>query len=68
MKRVNIKDLIIDFLVIATGCAAYSVAVVLFLEPEKISPGGITGIASFLNYAFNFPTGLTVFILNISPY
>lgn len=65
MKRVNIKDLILDFLVIATGCVAYSVAVVLFLEPAKISPGGITGIASFLNYAFNFPTGFTVFILNI---
>ena len=65
MKNVNFKELIFDFLIIATGCVTYSVAVVLFLEPAKISPGGITGIASFLNYAFSFPTGLTVFILNI---
>lgn len=65
MRITFFKDLILDILVIATGCVAYSVAVVLFLEPAKISPGGITGIASFLNYSFNFPTGLTVFVLNI---
>lgn len=65
MKNVNFKELILDILVIATGCVAYSVAVVLFLEPAKISPGGITGIASFLNYSFDFPTGVTVLILNI---
>ena len=65
MKKVQIKELILDIIIIATGCVAYSVAVVLFLEPAKISPGGLTGIATLINYALDFPTGLTVFVLNI---
>ena len=65
MKKSFIKESILDILLIATGCVAYSVAVVLFLEPARISPGGVTGLATLINYTFGFPTGFTVFVLNI---
>lgn len=47
------------------GSIIYAVAVTVFISSNEISPGGITGVATVLNYLFGLPTGLTVFILNI---
>lgn len=62
---VKIKNLLIDFLFYILGSSAYSVAVILFLSANEISPGGLTGIATALNYLFHFPIGTVVFLLNI---
>ncbi|MBR5961641.1 MAG: YitT family protein [Clostridia bacterium] len=43
------------------GGAAYP----LFMTPNKIAPGGITGIATILNHLFNWPVGTVTLILNI---
>lgn len=55
------KDIIWYFL----GSFIYSVAVSVFISPNEISPGGLTGISTALNYLFNLPTGITLMILNI---
>lgn len=47
------------------GGFIYSAAVTIFISPNEISPGGLTGISTALNYLFSFPTGITLFILNI---
>ncbi len=47
------------------GSVIYSSAVVILISPNEISPGGITGVATVLNYLFKFPTGITLFALNI---
>ena len=47
------------------GSFVYSVAVEIFLSPLKISPGGITGVATALNYITNFPTGLYLIGFNL---
>ncbi len=61
----KIKNFLIDFLFYILGSSAYSVAVILFLSANEISPGGLTGIATALNYLFHFPIGTVVFLLNI---
>ncbi|MBQ4119801.1 MAG: YitT family protein [Clostridia bacterium] len=61
----KIKAFLWDFLFFLFGSAVYSVAVLTFLSPNEISPGGVTGIAIVLNYLFSLPLGLTVFIINI---
>ncbi len=61
----KIKVFLWDFLFFIFGSATYSVAVLTFLSPNEISPGGVTGIAIVLNYLFSLPIGLTVFIINI---
>ena len=43
------------------GGAAYP----LFLTPNRIAPGGITGIATILNYVFQWPVGTVSLILNV---
>ena len=37
----------------------------LFLSPNRLAPGGVTGIAVIINGVTGFPTGITAFILNI---
>lgn len=54
-----------DLLVYIAGGIIYSVAVLLFLSGNEISPGGLTGIATVLNYLFMLPIGTVMFLLNI---
>ena len=43
------------------GGAAYP----LFLTPNRIAPGGITGVAMILNHLFRWPVGTVSLLLNI---
>lgn len=43
----------------------YSLAVGIFLSPLKISPGGLTGIATAVNFMTDVPTGLILVFFNI---
>lgn len=53
------------FLCITFFSLLYAAAVALFLDPNELAPGGVTGIAIILNYMTPIPTGTWVFILNI---
>ena len=65
MKRKQLFSFLVDLLFYIAGGIIYSVAVLLFLTENEISPGGLTGIATILNYLFSLPIGTVVFILNI---
>ena len=65
MKRKQLFSFLVDLLFYIAGGMIYSVAVLLFLTENEISPGGLTGIATLLNYIFSLPIGTVVFILNI---
>lgn len=59
------KAFIIDILFYVLGSGIYSAAVIMFLSNNEISPGGVTGVATVLNYLFDLPIGTVVFVLNI---
>ncbi len=61
----KIKIFLLDFLFFVFGSILYSIAVLTFLSPNEISPGGVTGVATVLNYLFSLPIGIMVFIINI---
>lgn len=65
MKRKQLFSFLTDLIFYIAGGMIYSVAVLLFLTENEISPGGLTGIATILNYIFSLPIGTVVFILNI---
>ena len=68
MRLLNKKSVlawITDISVFIVGGSIYAVAVLLFLSGNEISPGGLTGIATMLNYLYMLPVGTVVFILNI---
>ena len=47
------------------GCLIGGAAYPLFLVPGKIAPGGLTGVATILNYLFGLPVGMTSLVMNI---
>lgn len=65
MIRNKLKKYIKEGLMLILGAACYSVAVEVFLGPLKISPGGVAGVATALNYLTTVPTGLLIILFNI---
>lgn len=59
------KSLFIDFVFFLAGSMLYAVSVNVFTAPNNIAAGGVTGIATMLNYLFSTPIGLMGMILNL---
>lgn len=59
------KNFYVDILVIIIGSFISSLGVNLFLSNAKLLSGGVTGIALILQYLWEVPSGVTVFLLNI---
>ncbi len=62
---IAVKKNIIDYIFFLSGSALYAFGFTYFIEPNNISPGGLTGIAAIINYLFRLPTGVVLFCLNI---
>ena len=54
-----------DYLTITVAAVIYAVAVSLFLDPNSLAPGGVTGIAIILNRITGLETGTWMFAVNI---
>lgn len=65
LKQSKIKIIAADVLYYIAGGLIYSAAVRIFLYGSQISPGGVTGIATMLDYLFSIPAGAAVFVINI---
>lgn len=61
----SIKKSLVDILFYLVGCSIYSAAVIIFTEPNELSPGGLTGIAVLLQHFFSLPAGLVNIVMNI---
>ena len=59
------KQEIRRYVIITIGSFMYAVAVSLFLDPNSIAPGGVTGLSIILNRITNISTGSLIFIINI---
>lgn len=59
------KEIGLDVLFLVVGAAVYAATVNGLTAPNNIAPGGVTGIATMLNYALGTPIGLVVFLINI---
>lgn len=55
------KDLIYDFF----GAFLQALGTWCFIEPCRIAPGGVSGIALLINFVTGFPVGTLTFVLNI---
>ncbi len=55
----------IDLLFMVAGACVYAVSVNAFTAPNQIAAGGVTGVATMLNFLFSTPIGLVVMLINI---
>ncbi|MGI9861389.1 YitT family protein [Moorella naiadis] len=54
-----------DYLGITAGTLMTALGLVLFLVPNRIAAGGVSGLATVLHYLLGWPVGLTMLALNI---
>ena len=64
-KRPAAAERFFSYAQIILGALIGGVAYPLFMTPNKIAPGGITGIATILNHLFHWPVGTVTLILNV---
>ena len=67
MKKLSIfkNEQVTAYFQIIFGCFLGAMAYPLFLTPNHISPGGLTGIAMVFNYLFKVPVGTTSLLMNV---
>lgn len=53
------------YLTIVLGAIFYAAGISLFLNPNDLAPGGVTGIAILLNRFVNLETGTLILLLNV---
>lgn len=56
---------IIKHLIIVLGSLLYAVAISLFLDPNNLAPGGVTGMAIIVNKLTGFNTGIIIILVNV---
>lgn len=59
------EKLAADALFYLAGTMLYALAVNIFTAPNNVVPGGVTGVATLLNYLFGLPIGTLIFIINL---
>ena len=64
-QKKSIGKTVLNYLRITVACAIYSSAVSLFLVPNSLAPGGVTGISIILNRVIPVETGTLIFLINI---
>lgn len=65
VEKKTVRQRIKDYVVITFASMVYAVAVSLFLDPNSLAPGGVTGIAIILNRLTGLETGTWVLFINI---
>lgn len=70
-RKINWKTIMMDGFFMLLGSLSYALAVDMFSAPNNIAPGGVTGIATMLNYIsvhhfpFEIPIGMATVAMNI---
>lgn len=64
-KNYDIKKSVINIIGIAVASVMYAAGISLFLDPNNLVPGGMTGLAMILNRLTGLETGTLVFMMNI---
>ncbi len=54
-----------NYIILTIAAMIYAMSISLFLDPNNIAPGGVTGIAILINRFVAIPTGTINFLLNI---
>ncbi len=59
------KKNIVKYPVILAASLLYAAAIALFLDPNQLAPGGVSGIAIIVNRLSGLPTGTLILLMNV---
>ena len=55
----------IDYLYITLGTALTALALILFLNPQQLAPGGVSGISTILFHTLGWDLGLSMIVMTV---
>ena len=61
----ELKAVAVDFIGILVGAVVLAVGMNMFMVPNMLAPGGVSGLAVVLYHILRAPVGLTIILLNI---
>ena len=61
----SFSTLLKDYALVTLGVVSYALGWSVFLLPNNLVGGGVSGFASILLYATGIPMGVTYFVLNV---
>lgn len=64
-EKYNIKNILTEFIGTVIGAFIMAIGVALFLLPNQLSSGGISGIATITYYLLNIQMGKMILLINI---
>jgi uncharacterized membrane-anchored protein YitT (DUF2179 family) len=64
-KKVNLKEEIIAYLLVALGSAVFAVGDVMFVNPYHLAPGGVYGLANVFNALWGWKISLAGICMDI---
>lgn len=65
MKKYISTENLLSLLAFFCGSLLYSLSVNVFTLPNRIAPGGLTGVSTLINYVTGFPVGTAVILMNL---
>ena len=65
VRVIGAREIAFGYLQILLGSLVAAAAYPAFLVPNNIAPGGLTGVATTLNFLFHWPVGTVSLLLNI---
>ena len=64
-KLKNILGEVKAYVIITLGLLLYTLGWIVFVIPNNMVGGGVTGLSAILLYAFNIPVGASFFVINL---
>jgi len=65
MSKKRMKEVTWNYIRMTLAAVVYSVGISLFLDPNELAPGGVTGISIILNRLTGVETGTLILLLNV---
>ncbi|MCI8384614.1 MAG: YitT family protein [Clostridia bacterium] len=64
-EKYNRKKIVIEIVGTIVGAFVMAIGISLFLLPNQLSSGGISGVATITYYLLNIPMGTMILVINI---
>ncbi len=64
LRKPTGRDLL-SILMLVSGCAVTALGISVFLVPNRIAAGGVTGLATVIHYWTGWPVGIVSLVLNV---
>ncbi len=65
ITKATVRRWSLDMAFYLLGCVLYAAAINCFTVPNQLVPGGVTGVATLLNFLFHIPVGIAIVLMNL---